>query len=71
MPFFGPHAGRVKVRTEEIKALGDTLTILTGDEARSLFDKMVSCFFFFLLGPMPFFWGAHGTHVSFPDVRRI
>jgi len=36
------YAGRVKVRTEEIKALGETLSILTGDEARSLFDKTIS-----------------------------
>merc|ERR1719460_3555037 len=36
------YAGRVKVRTEEIKALGETLDILTGDEARSLFDKTIS-----------------------------
>lgn len=36
------YAKRVKVRTEEIKALGETLDILTGDEARSLFDKTVS-----------------------------
>merc|ERR1719238_1281937 len=35
------YAGRVKVRTEEIKALGETLDILTGDEARSLFDKTI------------------------------
>jgi len=33
------YAKRVKVRTEEIKAIGETLDILTGDEARSLFDK--------------------------------
>jgi len=38
------YAGRVKVRTEEIKALGETLNILTGDEARSLFDKTISLF---------------------------
>merc|ERR1719440_2537253 len=36
------YAGRVKVRTAEIKALGETLDILTGDEARSLFDKTIS-----------------------------
>jgi len=36
------YAGRVKVRNEEIKALGQTLDILTGDEARSLFDKTIS-----------------------------
>merc|ERR1719265_2965061 len=36
------YAGRVKVRSEEIKALGETLDILTGDEARSLFDKTIS-----------------------------
>jgi len=36
------YAGRVKVRTEEIKALAETLEILTGDEARSLFDKTIS-----------------------------
>lgn len=36
------YAKRSKVRTEEIKALGETLDILTGDEARSLFDKTVS-----------------------------
>jgi len=33
------YAKRVKVRNQEIEALGETLTILTGDEARSLFDK--------------------------------
>jgi len=36
------YAGRVKARSEEIKALGETLNILTGDEARSLFDKTIS-----------------------------
>mmetsp|Transcript_13405 Transcript_13405/g.22044 ORF Transcript_13405/g.22044 Transcript_13405/m.22044 type:complete len:728 (-) Transcript_13405:58-2241(-) len=36
------YANRVKVRSEEIKALGETLNILTGDEARSLFDKTIS-----------------------------
>jgi len=36
------YAKRVSVRTEEIKALGQTLDILTGDEARSLFDKTIS-----------------------------
>merc|ERR1719199_1107753 len=35
-------AKRTKVRNEEIKALGETLDILTGDEARSLFDKTIS-----------------------------
>jgi hypothetical protein len=33
---------RTTVRNEEIKALGETLEILTGDEARSLFDKTIS-----------------------------
>jgi len=33
---------RVKIRTDEIKALGETLGILTGDEARSLFDKTIA-----------------------------
>jgi len=36
------YAGRVKVRAEEIKALGETLDILTGDEARDLFGKTIS-----------------------------
>jgi len=36
------YAKRVKVRNNEIKALGETLDILTGDEARSLFDKTIS-----------------------------
>jgi hypothetical protein len=36
------YAKRVKVRSEEIKALAETLDILTGDEARSLFDKTIS-----------------------------
>jgi hypothetical protein len=36
------YAARSKVRAEEIKALGETLDILTGDEARSLFDKTIS-----------------------------
>jgi len=36
------YAKRVKVRSEEIKALGETLDILTGDEARDLFDKTIS-----------------------------
>jgi hypothetical protein len=38
------YAKRVKVRTEEIKALGETIGILTGDEARSLFDKTIDSF---------------------------
>merc|ERR1719498_1421187 len=33
---------RVKVRNQEIEAIGQTLDILTGDEARSLFDKTIS-----------------------------
>jgi len=36
------YAKRVKVRNEEITALGETLDILTGDEARSLFDKTLN-----------------------------
>merc|ERR1719157_322226 len=36
------YAKRTKVRNEEIKALAETLDILTGDEARSLFDKTMS-----------------------------
>jgi len=35
-------AKRTKVRSQEIVALGETLDILTGDEARSLFDKTIS-----------------------------
>merc|ERR1719446_1693976 len=33
---------RSKTRNEEIEALGETLDILTGDEARSLFDKTMN-----------------------------
>jgi len=36
------YAGRSKVRSEEIKALGETLDILTGDDARDLFSKTIS-----------------------------
>jgi hypothetical protein len=36
------YAKRTKVRNEEITALAETLDILTGDEARSLFDKTIS-----------------------------
>jgi hypothetical protein len=36
------YAGRVKVRSDEIQALGETLNILTGDEARDLFTKTIS-----------------------------
>merc|ERR1719183_804128 len=36
------YAGRTKVRSEEIKALGETLNILTGDEARDLMSKTMS-----------------------------
>jgi hypothetical protein len=36
------YAKRSKVRNEEITALGETLDILTGDEARSLFDTTIS-----------------------------
>merc|ERR1719238_2165659 len=36
------YAKRTQVRNEEVKALGETLDILTGDEARSLFEKTVS-----------------------------
>merc|ERR1719183_207858 len=36
------YAGRSKVRSEEIKALGETLDILTGDEARDLLSKTLS-----------------------------
>jgi len=35
-------AARTKVRGEEIEAISETLQILTGDEARSLFDKTIS-----------------------------
>merc|ERR1719183_527791 len=38
------YAKRTKVRGEEIKALSETLNILTGDEARTLFDKTISLF---------------------------
>jgi hypothetical protein len=33
------YAARVKVRSQEIVAIGETLDILSGDEARSLFNK--------------------------------
>jgi hypothetical protein len=36
------YTGRVKVRSEEIKALGETLGILTGDEARDLMSKTLN-----------------------------
>lgn len=36
------YAGRVKVRSEEIRALGEVLDILTGDEARDLMSKTIS-----------------------------
>jgi len=36
------YAKRTKVRNEEVKALSETLDILTGDEARSLFDKTIN-----------------------------
>jgi len=36
------YASRVKVRSEEILALGQTIGILTGDNTRSLFDKTIS-----------------------------
>jgi len=36
------YAKRTKVRNDEIEALNETLDILTGDEARSLFDKTIS-----------------------------
>lgn len=36
------YAGRTKVRSEEIKALGETLNILTGDDARDLMSKTMS-----------------------------
>jgi len=35
-------AQRTKVRNEEVVALGETLDILTGDEARALFDKTIN-----------------------------
>merc|ERR1719162_1135901 len=38
------YASRSKVRGEEITALGETLDILTGDEARSLFDQTINSF---------------------------
>jgi len=34
------YAGRTKVRSNEIKALGETLNILTGDEARDLMNNV-------------------------------
>jgi len=37
-------AARTKTRNEEIVALGETLDILTGDEARALFDKTINFF---------------------------
>merc|ERR1719401_33442 len=36
------YAKRTKVRNQEVEALSETLDILTGDEARSLFDKTIS-----------------------------
>jgi hypothetical protein len=36
------YQNRVKVRSEEIRAIGETIDILTGDEARSLFDKTMA-----------------------------
>merc|ERR1719498_1067788 len=36
------YLGRVKVRNQEIEAIAQTLQILTGDEARSLFDRTIS-----------------------------
>jgi len=36
------YAGRTKVRSDEIQALGETLNILTGDDARDLMAKTMS-----------------------------
>jgi len=36
------YAKRTNTRNEEVKALAETLDILTGDEARSLFDKTIN-----------------------------
>lgn len=36
------HTARVKTRSDEIQALGETLEILTGDESRALFGKTIS-----------------------------
>jgi len=36
------YAKRTNTRNEEVKALSETLDILTGDEARSLFDKTIN-----------------------------
>jgi septal ring factor EnvC (AmiA/AmiB activator) len=36
------YAKRAKIRAQEITAISETLAILTGDEARSLFDKTIS-----------------------------
>lgn len=36
------YAKRLKIRSEEIEALGETLKILSGDESRALFDKTIS-----------------------------
>lgn len=36
------HAKRVQIRTEEIRALAETLKILTADESRDLFGKTIS-----------------------------
>merc|ERR1719230_2244729 len=36
------YAGRVKIRTEEIRALHETIAILTEDDARDLFGKTLS-----------------------------
>lgn len=36
------YAKRSKIRAQEITAIAETLAILTGDEARSLFDKTIS-----------------------------
>merc|ERR1719310_2335582 len=38
------YAGRVKVRNEELLALAETLKIVTGDEARELFEKATLTF---------------------------
>jgi hypothetical protein len=36
------YVGRTKVRSEEIRALGEALNILTGDETRDLFSKTIN-----------------------------
>jgi hypothetical protein len=65
------YASRQKARGQEIEALSETLVILTGDEARSLFDKTISADSFIQVGAVSQATTARQQKAKSAAMKRI